>query len=333
MIIFFVSDNKCQITFISQQTENYIVGENVSNIGFKERVKGYINLIRPFTLLAPILVSTCIIVASFFYNGETKNISSIIWSTIIPASFALAILNGASNALNQATDIKSDKISKPYRPIPKGVISTSEAKMISIVMYLTAFYISITINITFSFFVLLITIFTVTYSIPPRIKDVLFLNQIWVAIPRGLLGILASWSVCGNPLQPLPISIGFIAMLFLIGGSITKDVTDSYADKKTGTHTLVNTFGVKKAAFMALPFMFFPFFMIPILIDSGILESYFWLLTFLAIPGYLVFYLMIRENNRSKFLENTSAWTLMYVTYFVFASSFSVLTVLGSVIA
>ena len=132
-----------------------------------------------------------------------------------------------------------------------------------------------------------------TYSIPPRIKDVLFLNQFWVAMPRGLLGILASWSIFGNPLQPLPMCIGLIAMFFLIGGSITKDVTDSYADKKAGTHTLVNTFGVKNAAFMALPFMFFPFVMIPIMINSGILESYFWLLTSLAIPGYLVFYLSL----------------------------------------
>ena len=303
------------------------------NIVFKEKVKGYIDLIRPFTLIAPILVSTCIMLASFFYNGETSNVFSILWSKIIPASFALAILNGASNALNQATDIKADKISKPYRPIPKGIISTGKAKIISIVMYFMAFYISSTISTTFSIFIILITAFTMTYSIPPRIKDILFLNQFWVAIPRGLLGILASWSVFGNPLQPLPISIGLIAMFFLIGGSITKDVTDSYADKKAGTRTLVNTFGVKKAAFMALPFMFFPFVMIPIMIDCGILESYFWLLTSLAIPGYLVFYLMIREDKGSKFMENTSAWTLMYVTYFVFASSFSVLTILGSVVA
>ena len=304
------------------------------NIVFKEKVKGYIDLIRPFTLIAPILVSTCIMLASFFYNGETSNVFSILWSKIIPASFALAILNGASNALNQATDIKADKISKPYRPIPKGIISTGKAKIISIVMYFMAFYISSTISTTFSIFIILITAFTMTYSIPPRIKDVLFLNQFWVAIPRGLLGIIASWSVFGNPLQPLPLSIGFIAMFFLIGGSITKDITDSYADKKAGTRTLVNTFGVKKAAFIGLPFMFFPFVMIPIMINNGILESYLWLLTSLAIPGYLVFYLMIREEDKgSKVLENTSAWTLMYVTYFVFAFSFSVLTILGSVVA
>lgn len=299
----------------------------------KKRVKGYIDLIRPFTLLAPIIVSLCIMIASFFYNGVTADLSTIWLTTIIPASFALAILNGASNALNQGTDIKADKISKPYRPIIRGDISPVEALVVSLILYIAAFSLSLLVNMMFSAFIVLIIAFTVTYSIPPRIKNVLFLNQLWVGVPRGLLGILASWSVFGNALQPLPSTIGLIAMCFLIGGSITKDIIDSEADKKTGARTLVNTFGVKKAALMALPFMFFPFAYIPILIDSGILHPYLWLLTFLAVPGYFIFHFMIKGEKKGGFLENTSSWTLMYVTYFVFAFGFSLLTILGSVAA
>lgn len=305
----------------------------MENSTFKKQVIGYIDLIRPFTLLAPIIVSCCIMIASFFYNGEKNNILMIMWNTIIPASFALAILNGASNALNQVTDLKSDKISKPYRPIPKGIISTKEALIVSFIMYLIAFTLSVYINLIFTFFIILITIFTVTYSIPPRMKDYLFFNQIWVGVPRGLLGILASWSVFGNVLEPLPIATGFIAMFFLIGGSITKDITDSEADKKTGTHTLINTYGVKNAAFLAFPFMFFPFAFIPILIDSGILTSNFWLLSLLTIPSFFIFYFMVRDNTKSRLFENTASWTLMYVTYFVFALGFSIITIQGSIAA
>lgn len=298
-----------------------------------QRIKGYIDLIRPFTLLAPIIVSICIMIASFFYNGRAEELFAIWWTTILPASFALAILNGASNALNQVTDTKTDKISKPYRPIIRGDVSPKEAIVISLLLYVIAFSLSIFVNPMFIVFVLLIVVFTVTYSIPPRIKDKLFLNQLWIGVPRGLLGILASWSVFGNALEPLPLAIGLIAMSFLIGGSITKDVLDSEADKKTGSHTLVNTYGAKKAALLALPFMFFPFVYIPLLINSGILESYLWLLTFLAIPGYFIFHLMMKESKKVGFLENTSSWTLMYVTYFAFAFGFSILTVIGSITA
>lgn len=305
----------------------------MKTIRLKQRVKGYVDLIRPFTLLAPIIVSICIMIASFFYNGRTDDLFAIWWKTVLPASFALAILNGASNALNQVTDIKADKISKPYRPILRGDVSPGEAKTISLILYITAFSLSIFVNVMFSVFVLLIVVFTVTYSLPPRIKNVLFLNQLWVGVPRGLLGILASWSVFGNALEPLPLAIGLIAMFFLIGGSITKDIIDSEADKKTGARTLVNTFGVKKAALMALPFMFFPFAYIPLLIDSGVLDSYLWLLTFLAIPAYFIFHLMVKDEKKGGFLENTSSWTLMYVTYVVFAFGFSFLTIIGSVTA
>jgi len=296
------------------------------------RLKSFFDLIRPFTLLAPIIVSTCIMIASFFYYGRSEDIFAICWSTIIPAGFTLAIINAASNALNQVTDVKSDKMSKPYRPIPRGDISSKEALILSIVLYILAICLSFVVNFMFTLFVLLIVLFSVTYSIPPRFKDILFLNQLWVGIPRGLLGILASWSVFGNALEPLPITIGLIAMSFLIGGSITKDIIDSDADKKNGSRTLVNTYGTKRAALIALPFMFFPFVYIPILIDIGILDSYLYLLTFLAIPGFFIFRLMVKNDKKVNFLENTSSWTLMYITYFVFAFGFSFLTIFGSIV-
>jgi 4-hydroxybenzoate polyprenyltransferase len=296
-----------------------------------QHIKGYIDLIRPFTLLAPIIVSTCIMISSYFYNSRTEEIL-VIWLTmIIPASFSLAILNGASNALNQVTDIRTDRISKPYRPIIRGDVSPFEAVVISLILYSVSISLSLFINPMFTVFVLFIVVFSVTYSIPPRLKDKLFFNQLWIGIPRGLLGVLASWSVFGNALEALPITIGMIAMSFLIGGSITKDILDSEADKKTGSHTLVNTYGVKKAALMALPFMFFPFVYIPILINSGILESNLWFLTFLAIPAFFIFYLMRKESKKVRIFENTFSWTLMYITYFVFAFGFTILTVLSSV--
>ena len=180
-------------------------------------------------------------------------------------------------------------------------------------------------------FILLIILFTVTYSIIPRMKDVLFLNQLWIGIPRGFLGILASWSVFGNPIETLPLVIGIIAMCFLCGGSITKDIIDIEADQKNGTKTLVNTYGIRKAALFALPLMFFPFAFIPILIDMGILQSYLWWLTLLTIPSFLISFLMIKDDKKTKILENTSSWTLMYITYLLFASSFSILTIFGSI--
>jgi len=297
------------------------------------RAKAYIELVRPFTLLAPIIVSICIMIASYKYNQNTNDIANLFLTIILPASLSLAILNGASNVLNQITDLKSDKISKPYRPICKGIVSKKEASIITLLLYTVSVSLAFFINPAFLVFILLITLFTVTYSIKPRCKDILFINQLWVGIPRGLLGILASWSVFGNALETLPLTIGILAMVFLIGGSITKDITDSDADKKTGTKTLVNTYGIKQSALMVFPFMFFPFAFIPILIDSGILAPQFFILTFLSIPSAYIFYLMIKDSKKQRRLENTPSWSLMYITYFFLAIGFSIITITGNIIA
>jgi 4-hydroxybenzoate polyprenyltransferase len=174
----------------------------------------------------------------------------------------------------------------------------------------------------------MIMLFTVVYSLPPRMKQFLFVNQIWIAIPRGLFAILASWSVFGNPFEIAPLTIGLIALIFFIGAMTTKDIVDCEADRKTGTRTLINTFGIKKAAFISLPFLIIPFAMIPVFIHYHIINSYFLPLTIFIIPSFFIFYLMLKQQ-QSETLENVRGWSLMYVTYLFYAISFTALIILG----
>ena len=299
---------------------------------FSDHIRGYLDLLRPFTLLAPIIVSMSIIVASLVYNFRFFGLDIPIdwWITVGNASLTIALVNAASNALNQATDFEGDMISKPYRPIPQKMIKPEEAQRLAYIFYLFALLRAVTINPWFGAFIFLIMIFTVTYSLPPRFKRFLFINQVWIAIPRGLLGILASWSVFGNPFQRLPLIIGTIATLFLIGGMSTKDIVDSKADKLTGVHTLINTYGVKMTAFISLPFMFFPFIIIPLMININSIAVYYWPLTFFMFASIIIFYLMIKEDKESDTLENIHAWSIMYIEYIFFSLGFAFLTIFSN---
>lgn len=329
-IIYFF-DNICQITYINKWlTKTSTCGWMKKGNQIQSNIHALLSLIRPFTLLAPFFVSISIMIASFFYQHNQVSFFKTFLLTIIPASLSLAILNGASNALNQATDYKTDSLSKPYRPIPQGLLSIKQGKIIAFILYSFALFLSVFIHVSFVLFILSITFFTITYSLYPRMKDKLFFNQLWIAIPRGFLGILASWAVFGSAFQPVALIIAGIAALFLFGGSITKDITDSTADKKNGTFTLVNTFGVKKAAMISFPFLFFPFLLIPAAIDAGFLQNEYWALTFLAIPGFYIFTLLINPHKTSRFFENTSAWMVMYATYFIYAVLFSLLSMMVS---
>jgi len=90
------------------------------------------------------------------------------WITIGQAALTLAFLNAASNALNQSTDVEADMISKPYRPIPRGIVTKDEAQSIAYILYFFALLRGLTINVWFGLFVFLIMLFTVVYSLPPE---------------------------------------------------------------------------------------------------------------------------------------------------------------------
>jgi geranylgeranylglycerol-phosphate geranylgeranyltransferase len=302
-----------------------------------QQARGALDLFRPFTLLAPFIVSMAIMVASLIYNYNNpvnnhvlKEIPEYWWITVGQAAFTIVLVNAASNSLNQSADVEADRISKPYRPIPRGIIRADSAQSLAYLLYLFALLRAITINFWFGVFIFLIIVFTVTYSLPPRMKKYLFINQIWIAIPRGMLGTLASWSVFipqgTHPFQATPLIIGGIAMTYLIGGMATKDITDAEADRATGTHTLINTIGVKKTALVCLPFMLFPFLFIFIFIHAGLIDAYLWPLSLFMFLSLFIFYLMVK-GLESKTLENVHAWSIMYVEYIFFALAFALLTI------
>ena len=311
--------------YLYKKKEHRIIMTGVGEI-VNHKIHIYLKLLRPFTLLAPLIVSSSIMITSLVKSDSTDlSFISLLW-IILSASFCFALLNGASNSLNQATDWKEDALSKPYRPVPKGIITPKEAYKVSFSLYSIALLISLTVNILFSFFILLIAFFSITYSLPPRIKKFLFLNQLWVALTRGFFGIIGSWSVFGNPFEPLPLAIGCVAALFLFGGTATKDILDAEADRTVGTRTIVNVFGVKTASYFSLIFMTGAFSLISPLVYFRIIDYTLLPLMLLSILSIFIGWLMFYQHKNTK-CENTSAWTLMYATYFIFALSFAAITI------
>ena len=297
----------------------------------RKKLHVHLELLRPFTLLAPIIVSSSVMIASLMYSGTAADIPyQTLLGTILIASVCFALLNGASNILNQVTDRREDSLSKPYRPIPRGVVSPREAYIVSFVIYSLAFLLSAAVHFLFSLFVFVIAYFSVTYSLWPRMKKYLFINQLWVALPRGFFAILASWSVFGNPFTPLPLVMGCVAAVFLFGGTATKDILDAEADRTVGTKTLMNVYGIKTTTVFSVFFMLGAFTLILPFVYLHIIDDAFLPLIFLGFLSVFIGRLMLHSQRNTK-RENVSAWTMMYVTYFIFAVSFSILTISSSV--
>lgn len=289
------------------------------------RVGLFIEFSRPFTLVAPAL--------GFFSGGLTAIGAAprepwsahLLVSPLIGALMA-AVLNAASNGLNQIYDLEIDRVNKPKRPLPSGRLSLSEAWTFTWIAYAIALALAWAVapdgRHECFWIVLIATLITVLYSAPPfRTKRLGIWANVTIAIPRGVLLKVAGWSSVKTVSGLEPWYIGGIFGLFLLGATSTKDFADMKGDARGGCRTLPIQYGVARAAWMISPSFVVPFLMINAGAWTGVLTGELWLLQTLGLTmtayGLYVCYLMLRRPEELAIEENHVSWAHMYRMMFV----------------
>lgn len=291
----------------------------------RSRVALWLELARPFTLLAPALgvVSGAITAA----GADPRDLwtAGLVRYTAIGAIMAM-VLNGANNALNQIYDLEIDRVNKPQRPLTSGRMSIREAWTFTWITYaaalVLAWFVAPEGRRECFWIVVVATICTFVYSVPPlRTKTRGIWANVTIAIPRGVLLKVAGWSCVKTVWGVEPWFIGMIFGLFLLGASTTKDFADMEGDARGGCRTLPLIYGVRRAAWMISPSFVLPFLLISYGAFAGILTGNFWLLQALAtgmtLYGIYVCYLMLRRPEELAIDANHVSWAHMYRMMFV----------------
>jgi 4-hydroxybenzoate polyprenyltransferase len=294
--------------------------------------RAYVDLGRPFTLVAPALG---------FMSGALTAVGAApreVWSPWLLAppiigSVMAAVLNAGNNALNQIYDLDIDRVNKPKRPIPSGRLTIHQAWVFTAITYVLALVLAWLVAPSGRhecFWLVLVAVFcTFLYSIPPpRTKRLGIWANITIAIPRGVLLKVAGWSAVKTIVGVEPWYIGAIFGLFLLGATTTKDFADMEGDRRGGCRTLPIQYGVRRAAWMISPSFVVPFMMIPVGAWLGILTGNFYLLQILGVVmtlyGIYVCYLMLRRPEELAVEENHVSWAHMYRMMFVAQIGFAV---------
>ena len=328
-----------------------VVTRLVKRDGLVERIERYVKFTRPFTLLPPLLgvISGAITAWGSAYNphllaGRPRVWTAGIVGTIVLGSACAALLNAASNTLNQIYDLENDRVNKPGRMLVTGAISIRAAGWFTAAVYLAALlptwlvvvwpagtiadraFAPLAVHQCF-FIYLAGLLFTLIYSVPAlgRTKADTFLANLTIAIPRGCLLKVAGWSMVASVFHVEPWFIGGVFFLFLLGAASTKDFSDMDGDAAAGCRTLPIRFGVVRAARMIAPFFVVPWLLIPIgawtpdpfAPQHTILTGNPAVLTTLGFllagwGGYTVA-LILRNPEDLARIENHPSWTHMYL--------------------
>jgi len=290
-----------------------------------DRVRTIADFARPFTLIAPALgVASA---AATAIGARPPEVFS--WPMLVPpviGAAMAAMLNVASNGLNQIYDLDIDRINKPKRPLPSGRMTLKEAWVITLAAFAISFVLAWLVapdgRHECFWIVLAAAVITTLYSVPPfRTKRLGIWANVTIAVPRGVLLKVAGWSAVKTVMGLEPWYIGTIFGLFLVGATTTKDFADIDGDRRGGCRTLPIQFGVTRAAWMISPSFVLPFLLIPIGAWTGVLTGHFWLLQALGVLmttyGLYVCYLMLRRPDELAVEENHVSWAHMYRMMFV----------------
>lgn len=262
-------------------------------------------------------------------NTRTSVSLPLLLSNFILGTLTYIFLAGSGMVINDFYDYEIDKINRPQRPIPRGSVSLSQAKML--------FFTYLSIGLLLS--VLNVLIFNLNYMI------------IIIAAFFGFIGwVYAKWGkksgFPGNIIVSISFSIGMIygallnsssipiyvyyffltAFFLLLSREIIKGCEDVEGDKNEGVKTLAIRIGTKKSITFAMisSLLAVIFFTLPLF--TNIINSFLFLITMssgLIIVAFSI-YLMIKTNMEKNDFKRVSLFlklgALLGLLSFVFAS-------------
>ncbi len=295
-------------------------------------IRNYVDLARPFTLVAPALGFVSGALTAVGAAPRETWSPDLLIAPLIGATMA-ALLNAGNNALNQIYDLDIDRVNKPKRPLPSGRLTIAQVWWFTNITYAAALVLawlvvprlalSASIGRHECFWLVAVAVIcTYLYSVPPfRTKRLGIWANVTIAIPRGVLLKVAGWSAVKTIAGVEPWYIGGIFGLFLLGATTTKDFADMEGDRRGGCRTLPIQYGVRRAAWMISPSFVIPFVMINVGAFTGVLTGNFWALQALGgvmtVYGLYVLYLMLRRPEDLAVEENHVSWAHMYRMMFV----------------
>lgn len=324
---------------------------------FASRARLYFAFTRPFTLLPPtfgVLSGALTALGSAHHPDPERRFTVPVLVAVLVGSCCAALLNAASNVLNQYHDLEIDRRNKPLRPLASGAISIGAGRRFAALLYALAIlptwlivvgpYASLRERATAPlqahqcFFVFLAgMLLTLIYSDPAwgRTKRFGFWANLTIAVPRGCLLKVAGWSMAGSILHLEPWYIGAIFMFFLLGATSSKDFSDMAGDAAHGCRTLPIEYGVDRAARIIAPFFVLPWILIPLGVrlpdplDGGtLLTGNRAALTILGVGlagwGAWTARLILADPGSLARSENHPSWTHMYLMMMLAQVGFAV---------
>ncbi len=228
-------------------------------------VQGFYRIMRPVNSIVAGLA------AALAYLLAT---GTLIPGVILPVIIVI-LITGAGNTINDYFDLSIDRVNRPGRPLPAGLISARQALWFAVLLFIAGIVISLFTTPICIFFAIVNSVLLFTYA--ARLKTTPFIGNIAIAYLSGSI-FLFGGGFAGLPGLINNSVIALMTFLAMVAREIMKDAEDVPGDRIKGAKTLPIVYGTRKATLVAVAFSlgavgvsFYPYFRFGIWYIAGII--------------------------------------------------------------
>jgi geranylgeranylglycerol-phosphate geranylgeranyltransferase len=197
------------------------------------QIQGYILLTRPLNLIIAFI--------SVFVGGFITGTVQPLFRLLMACTSATLIAGGA-NAINDVFDLAIDRINKPDRPLPSGMIRVNQARVFAILLFLAGMGVSLTLALP-GFTIALISSLSL-YAYSWKLKRTVLWGNFAVAFFSGLAFVYGGLAV--HRFREAFV-VGVFSLFYHFAREIIKDTEDVAGDARDGAVTFPIRFGAGAA--------------------------------------------------------------------------------------
>lgn len=165
--------------------------------------------------------------------------SSVVWA-VLPAMLATALAVAAANVYNDRCDITADRINRPDRPLPAGVLTANDSDRFVLAAALGVSAFSLAVGVAAAAVTTGLLVLGLSYSV--ALQRILVLGPVSVAALFAAPLPYGGWVASGHVRSEHWIAAALVA-LFVFARETLKAVPDRVGDMAAGYHTVATARG------------------------------------------------------------------------------------------
>jgi geranylgeranylglycerol-phosphate geranylgeranyltransferase len=203
-------------------------------------------LLRLFRFELSCTAGACVLLAELLALGRLPSLVQA-----VSGFLSFFFISAAALILNDFFDIETDRINAPSRPLPAGLVTKTDALLLSALVAVLGF-LSAGMSGPGAFVVVFI-VWLAGFFYNWRLKKYGFIGNLFVGLSVGMSFIFGGIAV-GNPFEKVVWFLAIMTMLVDLGEEIAADALDLEGDRKTGSRSLAVLFGSQAAMRTAVSF-------------------------------------------------------------------------------